>query len=99
MKNSKKIIRTLVISLCLGVACTMTAFAAGPEESLTLFSDLLMRIVRIVGFIVIIISSVFLSAAVQEHNGSQRNVSILGFVSGLILFFLEQLLAAVNISL
>ena len=99
MKNSKKIIHTLVISLCLGVACTMTAFAAGPVEALNSFTNILLEIIRIIAFIAIVFGLAYALFGLKGHDASQRDQGLLAFGVGLIFFFLPEILSAIGISL
>lgn len=107
--NKKKVIRIrravsiLITALIILSTCVLPAFAAptgtGIENSLRNFVDLIVIVVRIVGFIMGIYGIVEFAKAQTAHDGAGRMNGALWFVSGLFVFFAKEILEAIGVSI
>lgn len=99
MKKSKKILRFLPVFLSLCAVLVTPAYAAGATESLTTFMNILMDIVRVIGFGIAAYGGVNALISLKSHDSSQRSQGLLSFGIGLMIFFLKDILNAIGVTL
>lgn len=105
-KNIKKIRRAvsvLLTALFILSTCVLSAFAAnsgtGIEDALKNFVDLIVIVVRIVGFIMGVYGIIEFAKAQTAHDGAGKMNGAMFFVSGLFVFFAKEILAFIGVSI
>lgn len=103
--SKKKTIRKICSFLSTFVVCcsvcALTAFADGGTEitePLTKLNDLMFAIFRIIGIALAGYSIYEFATSLKSHDGAQKNMAILGIVSGLIIIFIKEILQLIGVS-
>lgn len=102
MKKSKKIIRMICTVLCIGMILVIPAAAAGtgdPSSSLKVFMDILIGLVKIIGFGAALYGGVELGISFSSHDSAQRITGIKFLASGLLIYFIPTILEAMGVSI
>lgn len=103
IKKIRRAVSVLLTALFILSTCIISAFAAdsgtGIESSLKAFVDIVVVVVRIIGFVMGIYGIIEFAKAQTAHDGAGRMNGALWFASGLMVFFAKEILAAIGVSI
>lgn len=98
----RKIFRIAAACVILGAFCIVPAAAApssGITNTINLFMEILLGVVRAIGAILALWGVVELGIALKAHDASQRASAIKSLAAGLLVFFAGQILDSVGITI
>ena len=90
---------TLVVAVALMGCCSMTAFAAGTNDPLTVInnlSDFIFGLIRAVGLILLGWGIVQVGLSLQSHDPSQRSNGFLTLAGGVVITFTREILTLIT---
>ncbi len=90
---------TLIVAVALMGCCSMTAFAAGTNDPLTVInnlSDFIFGLIRAVGLILLGWGIVQVGLSLQSHDPSQRSNGFLTLAGGVIITFAKEILTLIT---
>ena len=78
---------------------TFAATATGPVQSLNSLISLVFNLIRAGGVVVLVIGVINFATSFQSHDATQRVGGIMGIIGGLIIFFLQEILAQIGVTI
>ncbi len=76
-----------------------SVYASGAVTAINNLNRLVFDIIAAIGVLVCIVGLIFLIASIPSHDTSQRIGGAIGFAAGLLLYFLEDVLGFIGISI
>lgn len=98
MKKKNKIYLSLALAVALLCAFSVTAFATGTGDPLTVInklSDFIFGLIRAVGMILLGWGIVQVGLSLQSHDPSQRSNGFLTLAGGIIITFTKEILTLI----
>ena len=99
MKKQNKVYLSLVLAAMLLCALSVTAFATGTGDPLTVInklSDFIFGLIRAVGMILLGWGIVQVGLSLQSHDPSQRSNGFLTLAGGIIITFTKEILTLIT---
>lgn len=99
MKKQNKVYLSLALAAMLLCALSVTAFATGTGDPLTVInklSDFIFGLIRAVGMILLGWGIVQVGLSLQSHDPSQRSNGFLTLAGGIIITFTKEILALIT---
>lgn len=99
MKKQNKVYLSLVLAAMLLCALSVTAFATGTGDPLTVInklSDFIFGLIRAVGMILLGWGIVQVGLSLQSHDPSQRSNGFLALAGGIIITFTKEILTLIT---
>lgn len=99
MKKKNKIYLSLALAVALLCAFSVTAFATGTGDPLTVInklSDFIFGLIRAVGMILLGWGIVQVGLSLQSHDPSQRSNGFLTLAGGIIITFTKEILTLIT---
>lgn len=99
MKQKNKFYLSLVLVVVLLCALSVTAFATGTGDPLTVInklSDFIFGLIRAVGMILLGWGIVQVGLSLQSHDPSQRSNGFLALAGGIIITFIKEILTLIT---
>ena len=99
MKKQNKVYLSLVLAAMLLCALSVTAFATGTGNPLTVInklSDFIFGLIRAVGMILLGWGIVQVGLSLQSHDPSQRSNGFLTLAGGIIITFTKEILTLIT---
>lgn len=101
MKRSvvRRISRTFLLSLCICMLTSTTAYATGgdPLTIVNNLSDFIFSVIKAIGIIILGWGIVQVGMSIQSHDASQRTQGLLCLFGGLLIAFAKEILTLIGV--